>query len=92
MHRTIYIRHNNNNTVFFFAKESTIFPDWFCGRSTFRPNDPFDPWHVIGHSGVDAGRVPIAAIFPERRYTNLTRHTRVVGVFYLQRAARIALW
>lgn len=65
--------------------------DGTFGRSTFRPNDPFDPRNIIGHFGVDAWRVPIAAIFPERRYTDLTRHTCVIGVVYLKRAAGIAL-
>lgn len=56
-----------------------------------RPNDPFDPRHVMRHPRVDAGRVFAAAVFPERRYPDLCVHADVVGVLYLQRAAGIAL-
>lgn len=59
--------------------------------SNFRPNDRFDPRNIVRHSGVNAGRVYAAAVFPERRDSDLSVHTGVVGVRYLQRTAGIAL-
>jgi len=61
-------------SAFLFKKSSGE----FRFHLAFWPNDLFDPRNIIGHSGVDARCVLIAAIFPERRYADLSMHTRVV--------------
>lgn len=86
------IDYNVSDTIIdFLFKQSFILFGEFCFHSTFWPNNCFDPRNIIGHSGIDSGRVLIATVFPERCYTDLRLHTRVIGVFYLQWTARIAL-